>query len=297
MIQLFLALGKTELDAFRAFSEIYPDNCILLVDTINTLESGVPNAIRVFEELKKKGHKPVGIRLDSGDLAHLSIMSAKMMNQAGFTSEKIVLSNQLDEIVITQIIKQIREEAPAYEIDPESIVERLAYGVGTSLITSGGDPALDGVYKLTAIKEKGKWIPTIKISETPKKSINPGLKKVWRIYDKRNRATADLLSCVDEEPSDMEVITLQHPIEAGTNRKIRREEISGIEPLLVDVVLDGKQVYETPDIESIRKTRISDLEKLDPGVKRLVNPHICHVSLTEKLWNLKQDVIREQKSS
>ena len=125
MVQVFMALGEGELGAFRAFADVYPDDCILLVDTINTLESGIPNAIRVFEDLKRKGHKPVGIRLDSGDLAHLSIQAAKMLNDAGFPDAKIVLSNQLDELVILQIITQIQEEASIYDIDPDHLIQRL----------------------------------------------------------------------------------------------------------------------------------------------------------------------------
>ncbi|MEN6300138.1 MAG: nicotinate phosphoribosyltransferase, partial [Anaerolineaceae bacterium] len=131
MVQLFIALGGSELDAFRAYADVYPDDCLLLVDTINTLESGIPNAIKVFEELKRKGHKPVGVRLDSGDLAYLSIQSARMLDDAGFPDVSIVLSNNLDELVIWQIITQILEEAPRYGVDPEKLIKRLVYGVGT----------------------------------------------------------------------------------------------------------------------------------------------------------------------
>src|ERR671927_521473 len=134
MIQVFIALGEGELGAFRAFADVYPDDCILLVDTINTLESGVPNAIKVFEELRRKGHSPVGIRLDSGDLAYLSIQSAKMLDEAGFPDTSIVLSNDLDELVIWQIITQIQQEARRYGVDPDQLIGRLVYGVGTRLI-------------------------------------------------------------------------------------------------------------------------------------------------------------------
>ena len=145
MVQVFMALGEGELEAFRAYADVYPDDCTLLVDTIDTLESGVPNAIKVFEELRRKGHEPVGIRLDSGDLAYLSIQSAGMLDAAGFPDAKITLSNQLDELVIWQIITQIQEEAPRYGVDPDHLINRLVYGVGTRLITSAGQPALDGV--------------------------------------------------------------------------------------------------------------------------------------------------------
>ncbi|MCB0265088.1 MAG: nicotinate phosphoribosyltransferase, partial [Calditrichaeota bacterium] len=142
MIQAFIALGQTELDAFRAYAEIYPDDCLLLVDTINTLESGIPNAIKVFEELRKNGHQPVGVRLDSGDLAYLAIQVAKMLNDANFPDVAIVLSNNLDELVIWQIVTQIKEEAPRYGVDARNLLKRLVYGVGTRLITSEGSPSL-----------------------------------------------------------------------------------------------------------------------------------------------------------
>lgn len=291
MIQAFMALGEGELGAFRAYAEIYPDDCLLLVDTINTLESGVPNAIKVFSELRRKGHEPVGIRLDSGDLAYLSIQAAKMLDKAGFPDTIIVLSNQLDELVIWQIITQIGEEAPRYGMDADHIINRLVYGVGTRLITSEGDASLGGVYKLVAICEQGEWVPAIKLSETPAKTLNPGHKLVWRLYDERNNATADLLSLDDEDPQTMATMRLHHPTEHTKYRTLSQEEISHIEPLLVDVMQEGKLVYDLPPIEEMRELRQNDVARLDPGVRRLMYPHIYHVSLTERLWQLKQDLI------
>src|SRR5207237_2245546 len=186
-VQLFMTLGMGELGAFRAYAEVYPDDCLLLVDTINTLESGIPNAITVFEELRRKGHEPVGIRLDSGDLAYLSIQAAKMLDEAGFPNTSIVLSNELDELLIWQIMTQINAEAPRYEVDPAALIGRLVYGVGTRLITSQGDPALGGVYKLVAVRDGGEWKPSIKISESPQKTPSPGNKRAWRIYDARGQ--------------------------------------------------------------------------------------------------------------
>ncbi len=293
MVQAFIALGQGELDAFRAYADVYPDDCLLLVDTINSLESGIPNAIKVFEELRKKGHKPVGIRLDSGDLAHLSIQAAKMLNAAGFEEAAILLSNQLDEMVVWQIISQIREEAGRYGLDPDHLINRLAYGVGTRLVTSRGQGALDGVYKLTAVEKNGQWIPAMKVSETPEKIINPGFKNVWRIYNGRDHATADLMGLQDEDPHQMNPLELRHPTDRGTRRIISPNNLGRIEPLLVDIIRDGKQVYETPSIEDMRKQRDQDLNRLDPGVKRLVNPHIYHVSLTPKLWQLKRDLVEK----
>jgi nicotinate phosphoribosyltransferase len=291
MVQVFMALGEGELAAFRAYADVYPDECLLLVDTIDTLESGVPNAIRAFEELRRKGHEPMGIRLDSGDLAHLSIQAAKMLDEAGFPDTSIVLSNQLDELVIWQIITQIEKEAPRYGVDADRLIGRLVYGVGTQLITSQGASALDGVYKLVAVWDKGGWVPALKVSDTPAKTINPGHKLAWRVYDGRGKATADLLSLDDEDPRHKERIPLHHPTEYTTYRALGQEEVSEVEPLLVDVLKDGRLVYDLPSVEEMRARRQADVERLDSGVRRLVNPHVYHVSLTERLWRLKQELI------
>ncbi len=291
MVQLFIALGYSELDAFRAYADVYPDDCVLLVDTIDTLGSGVPNAITVFEELRRKGHEPVGIRLDSGDLAFLSIQAARMLNEAGFPKTSIVLSNNLDELVIWQILTQIQEEAPRYGVDADDLISRLVYGVGTRLIVSAGDPALDGVYKLVAVYDGGQWLPAIKISESPDKTPNPGHKCVWRVYDLRGKATADLLSLDDEDPNSTERLLLRHPSEATKFRYLNRREISAIEPLLVDYLREGKLVADLPPIEVLRERRRTDVEKLDAGVRRLMNPHIYHVSLTDRLYRMKQELI------
>jgi nicotinate phosphoribosyltransferase len=291
MVQLFMSLGMSELDAFRAYADVYPDDCLLLVDTINTLESGIPNAIQVFEELRQKGHQPMGIRLDSGDLAFLSIQASSMLDKAGFEDTSIVLSNNLDELVIWQILTQIGEEAPRYGVDAEHLIKRLVYGVGTRLITSWGEPALGGVYKLVAVFDKGDWMPAIKISESPSKTPNPGYKHVWRIYDQRGNATADLVSLEGEDPRQMENIVLRHPTDHTKFRVLNKEDPSQVESLLIDVVSEGKLVYEFPSIDEIRVTRQTDVERLDAGVRRLMYPHIYHVSLTQRLWDLKQQLI------
>lgn len=293
MVQVFTALGGSELDAFRAYAEIYPDECLLLVDTIDTLNSGMPNAIRVFDELRRKGHQPVGVRLDSGDLAYLSIQTAKMLDDAGFPDASIVLSNQLDELVIWQILTQIQDEAPRYGVDASHLIRRLVYGVGTRLITSSGSAALDGVYKLVAVCEQDEWLPAIKISETPAKTINPGHKRAYRVYDYRGKATADLMTLEDEEPGSMAEIIFRHPTDHTKHRTLRRDEITEIEPLQIPILEAGKQVHEFPDLESLRRQRAQDMERLDTGVKRLMNPHRYHVSLTERLWQLKQELIKE----
>ncbi len=293
MVQAFIAQGADELTAFRTYADVYPDDCLLLVDTVSTLESGVPNAIRVFEELRRQGHQPVGIRLDSGDLAYLSIQAAKLLDEAGFSDVAIVLSNNLDELVIWQIITQILDEAPRYGVDPDRLIRRLVYGVGTGLITSRGDPALDGVYKLVALQRGSEWVPAIKMSETPEKTINPGDKSIWRLYDHRGRATTDMLCLQDEHPLNRHPILLHHPVHHVRFRSLPVGEVSKAESLLVEVLRDGQRVGTPPTIEQMRSVREADLDCLDPGVKRLMNPHIYHVSLSENLWNLKQKLIAE----
>lgn len=297
MVQLFLTLGLSEYDAFEAFAELYPDNCILLVDTIDTLESGIPNAIKVFEKMKKRGQKPIAIRLDSGDLAYLSIQAAKMLNSVGLNDVGIVLSNELDEMNIWQIITQISEEAPKNGLDADILISRLTYGVGTKLITSAGAASLGGVYKLVAVENNGHWKPAIKISEANEKIPNPGNKKVWRIYNNRRKATADLLTHYDENPFEGEKLLLHHSYDQSKFRIIKKDQISEIENLLVDVLQDGKLVYEFPSIEQLREKRKDDLSKLDTGVKRLINPHLYHVSISKKLWDLKQELISDTKTN
>jgi nicotinate phosphoribosyltransferase len=296
MVQVFLGMGQSELDAFQAYADLYPDDCLLLVDTIDTLGSGVPNAIKVFENLKRKGHRPVGIRLDSGDLAHISIKAAKMLDEAGFPEVSIVLSNDLDELVIWQIITQIQEEAARYGVDPDRLIHRLTYGVGTKLITSTGDSALDGVYKLVAISQKDEWIPTLKISENIDKTLNPGNKRVWRVYDQRGKATADLVALFDEDIRNQRPLVLHHPTLATKQRCLEADEIDHIEKLLVPVIQDGKIVAERPTIPAMWSMRDADIEALDPGVRRIMNPHTYHVSLSQKLWDLKQEMIRKTKA-
>ena len=291
MVQLFMALGQGELEAFQAYADVYPDDCLLLVDTIDTLESGVPNAIKVFEELRRKGHQPVGIRLDSGDLAYLSIQAARMLDEAGFSDTIIVLSNNLDELVIWQILTQIQEEAPRYGVEADQLIDRLNYGVGTRLIVSDGDPALGGVYKLVAVCDEGNWVPALKISESHNKTPNPGHKLVWRIYDKRGKATADLLTMEDERPGDQERIILYHPSQPSKYRELQRDSVAEVESLLVEILRQGQLVADLPPIEVLRARRDADVERLDPGVRRLMNPHIYHVSLSERLWEKKQELI------
>lgn len=296
MVQVFMALGEGELAAFEAYADVYPDETLLLVDTIDTLESGIPNAIKVFDKLRKKGHEPIGIRLDSGDLAYLSIQAARLLNQAGFPDTQIVLSNQLDELVIWQILTQIQDEAPRYGLVADEVIRRLVFGVGTRLITSAGDAALDGVYKLVAVCQDNEWLPAIKISESREKIINPGHKHVWRVYDRRGKATADLLSLEDEDPRQQDEIQLHHPSDSAKYRTLAKDEIREVEKLLEPVYQDGRLVKDKADIEAMRAQREQDTERLDPGVKRLMYPHLYHVSLTRQLWDLKQELIEQARN-
>lgn len=291
LVQSFLANGADELAAFRAYADLYPDDCILLVDTINTVESGLPNAIKVFEALRAKGHAPAGIRLDSGDLAYLSIQAAQMLDAAGFPAVKIVLSNQLDELVLSEIIRQIREEAPRSGVEPEALVRRLVFGVGTNLITSQGCPALDGVYKLVALRQGRQWQPAFKISEAAEKTLNPGRKIVWRIYDARGMATADLLALEEEDPRAGEQLVLRHPLDSNRRRTLAAPRRRRIEPLLEEVLAPGRRLRPAPAIAAIRNNRDRDLARLDAGVRRLVNPQEYHVALSQRLWDLKQKLI------
>lgn len=293
MVQAFMALDLGELEAFRRYAALYPDETILLVDTIDVLESGIPNAIEIFEELRERGHRPVGIRLDSGDLAYLSVQAARMLNDAGFDEVSIVLSSDLDELAIWSILSQLEEEAPRYGLDRDSLVRRMTFGVGTRLITSHGDPSLGGVYKLVAIDDlDGSWEPAIKVSEDLEKIPIPGEKQLFRVYDERGLASADVVALVDEDPFEGEVLQLYHP-HRDVHRRMRRSEISQAESLLEKVFEEGKRTDGSPDLETIRERRVHDLERLDSGVRRLVNPHIYHVSLTSKMKQLQLDLVAE----
>ncbi len=311
MVQAFLALGMSELEAFQAYAELYPDECLLLVDTVDTLESGVPNAIRVFENLRKKGYEPVGVRLDSGDLAYLCVRTAKMLDDAGFTEASIVLSNDLDEMKILQIKAEIAREAKRYALDGDRTVGRLVYGVGTRLITSAGHSALGGVYKLAALRTGPAWEPVTKVSEDPAKTPIPGRKKVWRTFDALGRASSDILTQEDEAPdrilqgpvqdgsansgTDRSALPLRHPWIADKRKQLAHAEIARIEPLLAQVLADGRPVCDRPDLEQIRAIRRADVESLEKGVRDLRNPQPYDVWVSQQLWTLKERLLRSMR--
>ncbi len=267
----------TELDAFRAYAKVYPDSTLLLVDTYDVIKSGVPNAITVFKELKEKGYKPQGIRIDSGDIAYLSKKAREMLDAAGFKDTIIVASSDLDE----EVINNLKLQGAAVD----------SWGVGTKLITSKGCPALGGVYKLSAVEENGELIPKIKISENPNKITNPGYKKVVRIYDKDgNKARADLIMLHDEKINTNKPLTIFDPI--YTWKKTTFKNYS-IREMLSPLYENGKLVRERKTVEEIRKYTQNELNSLWPEHKRLKRPQLYKVDLSKKLWNLKHRMMNE----
>lgn len=270
-----------ERQAFREFARRYPDRCILLVDTIDTLGSGLPNAISVFRELG--GRISVrGIRLDSGDLEYLSKRARAMLDDAGMTDVKIVVSNELDEQIITHLVAQ---NAP---ID--------SWGVGTHLVTAKGDPSLTGVYKLVARERNGAMEPVIKVSNSIEKSTNPGRKNIARFYNGDNIMMADLI-VIDHKGGDPalsaaergEAITLHHPIHA--NIKSRLEGYARHELLLKPVIRAGSVCTDLPNLSRTRDAAIANLAQLDETHKRFINPHVYKVSLSDALRRLKDEIV------
>ncbi len=268
----------TEYDAFRAYADSYPENCLLLVDTYDTLRSGVPNAIRVFRELREKGYEPKGIRLDSGDLAYLSKKARAMLDEAGFPDAKICVSGDLDERLISSLLQQ------GAKID--------SWGVGTRLITSDTLPALGGVYKLAAVIEKdGTVVPKIKLSDNTAKITNPSFKNLYRLYDRDNgMAIADLITLRDEKVDEGKPLTLFHPVETW---KRHEAENFYAEELLVTVVENGKLVYKFPSLLEIQAFSKAQLAKFWEEYLRLDVPQVYKVDLSQKLHRLKIQMIDE----
>ncbi len=268
---------STELESFQAYAKIYPRNCVLLVDTYDTLRSGVPNAIKVGEELRgKKQGDLAGIRLDSGDLTFLSREARKMLDEAGFDRARILGSSDLDEWLIESIKKQ------GAEID--------IWGVGTRLVTSYSCPALGGVYKLSAIFEDGHLRPKLKVSDDPEKTTNPGVKKVYRFYDEKNFMRGDAIVFEDESLAKGQPVRVFHPMLSHISKiypaQFEREEI------LVPIIQGGKRVYQNPTLKEIQEKTLRSLTHLRPEHKRLQNPHLYHVSLGENLFQKKQELLK-----
>ena len=271
-----------EYSAFKAYADLYPDNCTLLVDTYDTLKSGVPNAIRVFQEYKDAGKsfQKYGIRLDSGDLAYLSKQARKMLDEAGFTDATICASNDLDEYLLHDLKMQ------GAAID--------SWGVGTNLITSKDCPSFGGVYKLAAIQnEAGEFVPKIKISENTEKITNPGNKTVYRIYEKETgKIKADLISFADETFDENEDLLLFDPTDTWKKTKL----IGGtytVREILVPVFRNGECIYQSPSVREIAEYCKQEKETLWDETKRLFYPHRVYVDLSSKLYDVKKSLLDE----
>ncbi len=268
---------EDELTAFKAYAKAMPNNCILLVDTYNTLE-GVKHAIEAGKMLAKEGKKLIGIRIDSGDLAYFSIQARKMLDEAGFEDTKIVASNDLDENIITSL--RIQEA----RID--------VWGIGTRLVTAYDQPALGAVYKMSAIRNaKGGWDYKIKLSEQALKINNPGIQQVRRFYTHENGEASLMADMLYDTQTPLgnkhKIIDPMDPM----RRKMIKPDGLAHEELLVPVFREGKQVYTSPDMHTLRETTIQSLAKLPAGVKRFVNPHSYPVGLEEKLYKTKTDLV------
>lgn len=265
-----------EYTAFKTYADMYPSACILLVDTYDTLKSGVPNAIRVFQEMQKEGIPLTyyGIRLDSGDLAYLSKKARKMLDDAGFTDAVISASNDLDEY----LIESLKLQGAAI----------TSWGVGTNLITAKDNPAFGGVYKLAAIMgDDGNFIPKIKLSENTEKVTNPGNKTIYRIYDKDSgKLKADLICLVDENFSEEEPFLLFDPLEPWKKTRLEAGTFT-LRELMVPIFKNGKCCYTSPKVMEIRNYCQQELSTLWEETKRFVNPHKVYVDLSKKLYDIK----------
>lgn len=269
----------SEYTAFLEYAKIYPTNALLLVDTFDTLKSGVPNAIKVFEYLKENGYKPKGIRLDSGDLAYLSKEARKMMDDAGFPDTVICASGDLDEYSINSLKQQ------GAKIN--------SWGVGTRLITSADMPALGGVYKLSAVfDDDGREIPKIKISDNTAKITNPGFKNIYRIYDKNtNKAMADVICLRSEKPVDEEKsLTITHPTERWKQTTFANYYVKTLQ---VDVIKGGKLVYQMPSLKEIKEFAKQEINSFWEEYKRIDSPQIYKVDLSDSLYELKRRMLTE----
>lgn len=278
MAHSWIQMFPTELDAFRAYARTYPNDCTLLVDTYNVLKSGVLNAIRAFrEELAPRGFRPKGIRIDSGDIAYLSKEARRMLDEAGFEDCRIVASNSLDEFIIRDMLAQ------GARVD--------LFGVGERLITSRSEPVFGGVYKLAATEEAGAIVPAIKLSENVEKITNPGFKQLWRLFDRRTgKAVADVLT------TDDEIIDGDKPYELfDPDHTWKRKTVSGFyaKKLLMPVFEKGTCVYKSPGLKAIRDFCAEQTDALWDEVKRFESPHKYYVDLSKKLWDIRDQLIKE----
>ena len=277
MAHSWVQLFDSQLEAFRAYAKIYPDNCVLLVDTYNTLKSGLPDAITVFKELKEKGYNNIGIRIDSGDITYLTRKARKMLDDAGFENCKIVISNSLDEYIIRDVLMQ------GAKID--------SFGVGERLVTSKSEPVFGGVYKLAAVVENGQTVPRIKLSDNAVKITNPGNKSLWRLFDNATgMAAADVITLEDEVIDDSKPYTIFHP--DYPYKKKTLTDFTAVK-ILVHVFKSGKCVYHNPSIKEIKDYCKEQLDKFWDEIKRFENPQEYFVDLSKPLWDIKQSLIHQ----
>ena len=278
MAHSWVQMFDNEYEAFKTYCEIYPNKPILLVDTYNTLKSGIPTAIRVFNEM---GIKDGGIRLDSGDIAYLSKKARKMLDDAGLTHCRIIASNALDEYLIRDLLRQ------------GACVD--SFGVGECLITSRSTPIFGCVYKLAAVEdENGNIIPKIKISENTAKITNPHFKKLYRYYDRNTgKALADEICLYDEVVDDTKPHTIFDPAETWKTKELYDFVVKDIR---VTVFRDGNLVYNSPELSEIQKYCKEQTDLLWDEVKRFENPHTYYVDLSQKLWNIKDELLRKAKA-
>ncbi|RYM06044.1 nicotinate phosphoribosyltransferase [Sporolactobacillus sp. THM7-7] len=275
MAHSWIQLFDSELDAFRSWANAYPDQCLLLIDTYNVLKSGLPNAITVFRELREKGHKPLGIRIDSGDISYLTRKVRKGLDEAGFPDATIVISNSLDEHIIKEVL------AEGAEIN--------SFGVGERLITAKSEPVFGGVYKLVAIEKNGTIIPRIKISENEEKITNPGFKKIYRLYERESdKAIADLICNYDETIDDRQPITIFDPVFTWKKKTLVNYKA---EPLRQKIFDHGRLCYDCPSVRDIRKFAAEQVDRQWPEVLRFENPHNYYVDLSKKVWNTKHNLL------
>ena len=277
MAHSWIQLFGDEYKAFETYAKTYPDNCVLLIDTYNVLKSGIINAIKVSKDvLEPQGKSLKGVRLDSGDLAYLSKEVRKILNINGLENCKILASNSLDEYIIADLMNQ----GACIDI----------FGVGERLITAKSEPVFGGVYKLVAVEEKGNIVPRIKLSENIEKVTNPGYKTVWRLFDKdNNKAIADVLTLGNEIIDDSKDYEIFDPIYTWKRKVVTNYYAKKIQ---VPIFIQGKCVYKTPKLDDIRKYSLEQVESLWDEVKRFNNPQAYYVDLSEKLWNLKNDMIK-----
>lgn len=273
---------EDEYTAFKEYAKLYPNACILLVDTYDTLKSGIPNAIKVFKEMRAEGIelKNYGIRLDSGDLAYLSKEARKMLDEEGFNDAVISASNDLDE----NLIESLKLQQGA---------EITSWGVGTHLITAKDCPSFGGVYKLAAVMKNGEFIPKIKLSENTEKVTNPGNKKIIRIYEKtHHKIKADLICLNDEVFNENEDFTLFAPKEPWKKTTLKAGTYA-LRELMIPLFVKGKCVYEKKETVEIREYAMSELDTLWSEARRLVNPHNVYVDLSKKLYDIKMQMLKD----